>query len=159
MRVFDRWRVALGGILLLALGGCVDVRSYEGSWSGDIVTSEGVRVGFSRDTEVEELYLEEVTLRSMTGSLTTSDGTFFAAPLKTVSGFANDALASLTFDGAPLRSYILYAPVGGGEAAPPASAAGILATVVVSLFTDDHLELRVLRGNELFGVFPLQRKE
>ncbi len=31
--------------------------------------------------------------------------------------------------------------------------------MVISLFSDDHVELRVIRGNDLFGVFSLQRIE
>ena len=63
---------------------------------------------------------------------------------------SNDSLASLTFDGYPLRSYLLFAPPRGEPDPWPAM-------MVVSLFSDERVELRILRGNDLFGVFNLKR--
>jgi hypothetical protein len=141
--------------VLFALGlttGCVDVRNFEGSWSGRIVTEEAVRQGFSVSTQVERLEMSEVSLQTISANLTTDDGRFERTPLQRVIKLANDSLASLTFDGAPLRSYLLFAPLVGELTQSPAS-------IVISLFGDDHLELRIFRGNDLFGVFNLNRPE
>mgnify|MGYP006921651648 CR=1 FL=1 len=63
-----------------------------------------------------------------------------------------DALGSLTFEGDPLRSYLMFAPVQEAQNLGPA-------TMVISLYGDDHVELRVFRGTDLFGVFYLDRDE
>jgi len=135
-----------------ALGGCVDVRNFEGTWSGPIVSEEAVRQGFGLDATVELLTLTHVDLQAVTATLTLNDGKFKETRLTRVLKFSNDALASLTFDGSPLRSYFLFAPLETDTAGPPAM-------VVLSLFGDEHIEVRVFRTNDLFGVFYLHRKE
>lgn len=136
--------------MLGAFGGCVDVRAYEGSWAGAVLEDPAVRSGFAADTRVDALVLADVTLRSLSATLTTSDGRFSQTALQPVTRGGADALASLTFDGDPLRSYLLWAPV----AADPRSAT---AMVILSLFDNDRVELRVFDRDELFGVFPLRR--
>ncbi len=138
--------------LTLGLWGCVDMRSFEGPWSGKIVAEEALRQGFSVDTEVALLQLDQVDLLQITATLTTSDGQFQATPLTRMEKFSYDVLSSLTFDGNPLRTYLLFAP-------PAAAAGGELAYCFISLFGDNHVELRVLQGNELFGLFNLYRSE
>jgi hypothetical protein len=147
-------RGALLGALALAatLGGCVDVRNFAGDWTGRVVSEEAVRQGFAVDTSVDLLTLGSVDLQSVSATVTLSDGRFKGTRLQRVVKFSNDALASLSFDGSPLRSYLLYAPLEGDPNGWPAS-------VVISLFGDDHVEMRVLRGNDLFGVFVVHRKE
>jgi hypothetical protein len=140
-------------LLLLALaGGCVDVRSFAGDWQGGVVSEAAVRQGFAPEARVELLTLKDVDLQGVTAMLTTSDGRFASSRMTRVVKAANDAIASLTFDGAPLRTYLLFAPLANDPAGPPAS-------IFISLFGDDHIELRVLRGNDLFGVFNLARTE
>jgi hypothetical protein len=136
--------------LLLAPSACVDVRSFAGSWSGPIVPDDTVRQGFNSDARVDELLLGEVDLRGLTASLSSSDGRFHQTVLTPVSKVANDPLASLTFDGSPLRTYLLFGALASEPQAPPA-------WTLVSLFSDDHVELRVIRGNDLFAVFQLNR--
>lgn len=149
-------QAALWSWLLLsacAVPGCVDVRSFAGSWSGGIVSEEGVRQGFTTDTRVQALTLSQVELQTIIGSLTTTDGKFHDTRLEPVLKFANDALAGLTFDGAPLRSYLRIAPLASEPGGHPAY-------MVISLFGDDHVELRVFRGkDDLFGVFMLHRED
>lgn len=143
-------------VLLHGLSGglcaCMDVRSFEGQWSGKIVAEEALRQGFAADAEVGLLQLDHVDLQLITATLTTSDGQFKATPLTRMEKFSFDVLSSLTFDGNPLRTYLLFAP-------PATAAASELAYCFISLFGDNHVELRVLRGNELFGLFNLYRKE
>ncbi len=138
--------------LTLSLWGCVDMRSFEGQWSGTIVAEEALRQGFTVNTEVELLQLDQVNLQQITATLTTSDGQFRATPLTRMEKFSYDVLSSLTFDGNPLRTYLLFAP-------PAAAPGGELAYCFISLFGDNHVELRVLQGNALFGLFNLYRKE
>jgi hypothetical protein len=139
-------------LLTLAAQGCIDIREFEGTWAGDIVSEPAVRQGFTTEVRVEALQLENVDLEGLGARLTTSDGKFKDQPLTRVNKFSNDTIASLTFDGAPLRSYLMFAPLSGETVGGPAM-------MVISLFADDHTELRILRGNDLFGVFSLTRQE
>jgi len=135
-------------VALALLSSCVDVRSFEGKWQGGIVDEPAVRQGFTAGVTAE-LALKNVSLQSMGAGLTTSDDQFKDTTLFRVTKSASDALASITFDGDPLRTYLLFTP-------PTPGAAGS-AVAVVSLFGDDHVELRLIRGNDLFGVFYLRR--
>jgi hypothetical protein len=131
---------------------CVDIRDYESRWRGAIVPEAVVRQGFTANVTVDPLELTNVDLQGLTARLTTSDGKFKAADLTSVVKFSADNLASLDFDGNPLRSYLLYARLSAEPTACPAQ-------MVISLFSDDHVELRVIRGNDLFGIFSLRRIE
>jgi hypothetical protein len=137
-------------LLAVELAACVDVRSFAGTWSGAIIADEPVRQGFAADARVESLLLANVDLRSVTASLSTNDGRFHDSTLVPVHKAASDSLATLTFDGSPLRSYLFFSPTLNEAQAGPA-------WELVSLFSDDHVELRVIRGNDLFGVFQLYR--
>lgn len=143
----------------LSLGGCVDLRAFGGSWSGPIVEEPAIRQGFSADVEVDPLELSDVSLDGLSAKLTTSDDKFDATRLIPVTRAGNDALASLTFDGDPLRSYLLYAHVEDSDhSSSTSSSAARTALVLVSLFSDDRVELRILRSNSLYGVFRLERQ-
>jgi len=131
---------------------CVDIREYEGRWRGSIVPESAVRQGFTTDVTVDPLELTNVDLQGLTARLTTSDDKFKAADLTPIKKFSADTLANLDFDGNPLRSYLLFAQLSSEPAGCPAQ-------LVVSLFSDDRVELRVIRGNDLFGVFLLLRVE
>jgi hypothetical protein len=139
-------------LVLFILSGCVDVRGFAGSWSGGIVSEDAVRQGFSAETNVDPLVLSNVDIHGLDAMLSLSDGKFKETRLERVVKFSNDALASLSFDGAPLRSYLLFSPFASDPNGWPAS-------LVISFFADDHVEMRVLRGNDFFGVFYLHRKE
>lgn len=134
----------------LLVSGCVDVRSFAGGWIGSVVSEPAVRQGFPPDARVELLTLKDVDLQGVTATLTTSDGRFANSRMTRVIKAANDAIASVTFDGGPLRTYLLFAPLASEPSGTPAS-------IWISLFGDDHIELRILRGNDLFGVFNLER--
>jgi hypothetical protein len=140
-------------ILLCALlPACVDVRGFAGAWSGAIIADEPVLQGFAPATRVDQLVLSNLDLRGVTAVLTTTDGRFQQTRLTPVTKFASDPLATLTFDGSPLRSYMLFAS-SQLSTDPPGSPVLLL----ISLFSDDHVELRAIRGNDLFGVFQLYR--
>jgi hypothetical protein len=132
--------------------GCIDIQSFEGNWSGTVIGEEALRQGFSPEARVDILSLSKLDLRHVSAIVTTSDGKFSKTQLSLVAKYSNDSLASLTFDGAPLRTYLLFSPVENEED-------GRLASIFISLFSDDHVEMRVIRGNDLFGVFHLERQE
>ncbi len=138
---------AVLGLSFLFAAGCVDMRAFEGRWTGSIVAEAAVRQGFSEDARVELLELSNVRLQGLTAQLTTSDGKFDRTTLSRITKAAGDALASLSFDGDPLRSYLLFAKPADADQA---------ALMVLSMFGDEHIELRVISGNELFGVFYLR---
>ena len=95
--------------------------------------------------------LSDVDLHALDAVLTTSDGKFAATRLQRVQKFSSDVLASLSFDGNPIRSYLLFARLASE------TTSGAPAMIIVSLFGDEHVELRIIRGNDLFGVFHLTR--
>ncbi len=142
--------LVLVGFLVLA-GGCLDVRDFEGSWAGAIVAEEAVRQGFGASVKVDPLVLADVDLVKLSATLTTSDGKFQASTLQRVTRFTADTMASMSFDTSPVRSYLHYAP-------PSAESGGCNAMVLISLFGDEHVEVRIIRGNDLFGVFSLKRQ-
>ena len=129
--------------------GCVDIRSYAGDWQGSIVEEPALRAGFATQVRAEPLRIEALSDYSLDGTLTTSDGSFRQAELRLLSRAQSDVLGSLTFDGDPLRSYLLSAsPDDGPE---PWTLA------LISLFGDEHVELRLIRQNDRFGIFYLER--
>ncbi len=138
--------------LIAAASGCTDLRSYAGTWHGPIVAESAVRLGFAAKTQVSSLILEDVSLTTLRATLSTSDGRFDTVSLTRFLKAASDNLASMTFDNNPLESYLLFGSPQGprGSDEPPA-------LVVISLFPDEKVQLRVLRGNDLFGVFHLER--
>ncbi|MCA9665772.1 MAG: hypothetical protein KC503_09300 [Myxococcales bacterium] len=152
MRYTAHLRAALVLVLAASVAGCVDVRSFEGEWRGSIVEDPAVRQGFSPDAEVAPLMLAGITLQTLDATLTTNDGKFSATPLTRVSRASSDALGSLTFEGDPLRSYLLFGPVNEASEGGPA-------TMIVSLYGDSHVEMRIFRGSDIFGVFYLRRPE
>jgi len=146
--------VLLAALISLAAtaGACVDVRAFAGSWSGEIVAEPAIRQGFTEDTRVAPLVLSNLSNNSVTATLTTSDGRFDNAPVAPIVKAGADVLASMTFDGDPLRNYVLFATLSSEPTTSPA-------TVILSLFADDHVELRAFRGNDLYGVFYLRRRD
>jgi hypothetical protein len=144
--------VILSGLVVAGTSACVDVRDFKGTWFGQIISEEAIRQGFTEKTQVDELQLSDVDLQGLTAILTTSDGKFSQTALTRVIKFSNDILSSLTFDGDPLRTYLLFAPLASEPSKPPAQ-------MLISLFGDDRVEIRIVRGNDLFGVFRLKRKE
>ena len=69
------------------------------------------------------------------------------AALRPPARLSNDALTTLSFDGADFVNYLFFADPTSGEPA----------LVIVSLDPEDRVGLRVLRGEDLFGVFIISR--
>ena len=127
--------------------GCTDVRSFQGSWSGSIVSDPELREGFSESARGDELRIERADLHAFSALLTSKDGRFADASLRSFSKVAGDAISNLTFAGDPLRSYLTFVDLADPE--------GATATAIVSLFDDDRVEWRVMWRRELFGLFKL----
>ena len=132
-------------------GGCLDVRGFEGSWAGGILSEEAVRQGFSATATLDPLVLQNVDLNRVSATISTSDGKFKDSRLTRVTRFTADPMASMSFDANPVRSYLHFAPLAN-------ESSGCDAMVLISLFGDEHVEVRIIRGNDLFGVFNLKRK-
>ncbi len=149
-------RRTASGILLAALTlglvGCLDVRDFEGEWQGAVITEDAIRQGFATGTMVAPLTLKDVDLNKVAATLSTSDGKFNKTALTRVAKFSNDTLSGLVFEGNDVRTYMFNARLHSETSGCPA-------TVLISLFSDDHVEARVIRGNDLFGIFHLTRKD
>lgn len=139
----------LGTLALLCVA-CLDVRDFEGRWTGERVGEAAeLRQGFP-DRAAATLEIEQADLRSLRAHLTIEGDVLDQALIQPIPGAEADALAGITFDGSPARVYLAFAATadGGGDA-----------LVVVALYSDERVEVRVLRGGlqPLYGVFLLER--
>ena len=131
------------------VGGCNDLRDFRGAWTGPRVGDAApLRVGVG-DTATATLDIAAVDLHGLAGTLSV-DGLVTAATFEPVAGAEADVLAGLTYDGGPLRVYLGFVPVDDGVGT---------ATAVVSLYDDDRVEVRLLRGGtaKIYAIFALQR--
>ena len=127
-----RWLV----IVLAVLAACNDVRDFEGTWSGPRVgDTPALRVGVASDATAA-LAIDAIDKRGLRGTLTV-DGLIDAADVTSLEGAEADALAGITFSGAPLRVYLAFAATtdGGGDV-----------MAVIAIFDGDRVEIRLLRG-------------
>ena len=133
-------------VLVVALGGCNDLRDFSGTWQGGRVgEAEVVRVGVAVNARAT-LSVERIDAHGLGGHLVV-DG-IADADLTSLAGAEADALAGMTFSGSPLRVYMAFVPTldGGGEA-----------LAIVALFDDHRIEVRLLRGGTtpLYAIFAL----
>jgi hypothetical protein len=145
----NRSLVMLAGIFFTAAG-CLDVRDFEGTWTGERVGEHAdLRQGFADDASAT-LVIDHATLRAMDARLTIA-GVLDSAIITPVAGAEADVLASMTFDGAPARVFLSFAPGvdGGGDA-----------LVMIALYDDPRVDVRVLRGGSspLYGIFSLRNR-
>ena len=129
--------------------GCLDVRDFEGAWSGERVGEhEALRQGFA-DRADATLVVESVDLRSLSARLTI-EGLFQEALVAPIPGAEADVLTTMSFDGSPARVFLSFVETidGGGDA-----------MVMVAMYDDPRVVLRVLRGGAmpLYGIFALAR--
>ncbi len=132
---------------LVALAGCQDLRDFTGTWSGPRVGGEHVRQGFGSGASAT-LEINGIDLDGINARLSTNDDRFGGATIVAVPGAEADVLTTMTFDGSPLRVFIAFAEARDGGGA---------ATAFISLYSDDRIEMRLLRGgdNPLYGIFAL----
>ena len=143
-----RWATpVIVAVISILLVGCSDLRDFRGSWHGPRVGEAAVvRVGID-DAATARLVIEDLDAHGLTGALTIG-GVVTGAPLASLPGAEADALAGMTFTGAPLRVYLAFVaiPDGGGDA-----------LALVALYDDRRIEVRVLRGGShpLYAIFAL----
>lgn len=131
--------------------GCLDIRDFEGTWSGSRVGDDPVlQVGFAEQSSAT-LVVDDVDLLTLEGSLTTSGDELVSAEIRPIAGATADAISDMTFAGSPERVYLSFVE--------PTDGAGD-ALAIVALYNDDRVEVRILRGNPapLYGVFALDRQ-
>ena len=133
-------------VATLVVAGCQDLRSYRGSWSGGLTGDPNLAAGFSGEATAT-LTIDSADHLALAGRLTLP-GLFDGAAVDSVRRASGDALGAIKVGASPLRSYVAFAQ----------PLAGTPALVVASLFADDRVELRIIRGtDELYGVFLLTR--
>lgn len=136
-------------LVALALAACNDLRDFRGDWTGARVgDNPALRVGVEGNATAH-LVLDRVDRHGLAGTLDV-DGVVAGSPLASLPGAEADALAGLSFDGAPLRVYLGFVATtdGGGDA-----------LAMVAVYDDDRVEVRVLRGGArpIYGIFALHR--
>jgi hypothetical protein len=137
--------LALVGCVVGCLGGCNDLREFRGTWAGARLgdTSSVLRVGPGTSAS---LSIDRLDAHRLEGRLSI-EGLLPETPISSLPGAEADVLAGLTFGGAPLRVFLAFAPVpdDGGEV-----------LVVIALYDDHRVEVRVLRGGSaVYGIFAL----
>lgn len=140
-----RW-ATLVLLTVLTLGACNDLREFRGDWRGPRVGDAAVlRLGVGDGAAT--LSIDQIDGHGLQARLAV-DGLLPETPITSLPGAEADALAGITFGGAPLRVYLAFAamPDAGGEA-----------LVVVALYDDRRIEVRLLRGGTqpLYGIFAL----
>jgi hypothetical protein len=137
--------LALVTVVATALAGCNDLRDFRGTWEGARVGDAPVlRVG---DGERASLTIDNIDAHGLGGRIAI-EGLLPEQPFESLPGAEADAVASMTFAGAPLRVYLAFVPIpdGGGEA-----------LTLIALYDDRRVEVRVLRGGSrpLYAIFAL----
>ena len=132
-------------VLALLLAACNDLRDFQGEWTGSrIGDSPVVRVGVPDGAQCS-LTIDAVDKHGLRGHLTV-DSLVTDAEIVSAEGAEADALASMTFAGSPMRVYVAFADAPDGPL-----------TVLVALFQNRRIEVRVLRGGgaPVYGIFAL----
>ncbi len=137
---------------LLPVTACTDIRDYEGTWTGSIVTNSTLREGFSANTEIT-LQIDEIDRSDLVGTLTVGPSQeatagFTDATLIPMSRAGNDVLGDLSFDGDPIATYLFHVA--------PDDPTEEHATVLISAHPDQRMEVRIFRY-DLYGVFRMRR--
>lgn len=131
----------------IAFSGCSDLRDFRGAWEGPRVgTAEVVKVGAPQASGAT-LVIEEIDSHGLSGTITI-EGLVADAPVATLPGAEADALAGMTFSGAPLRVYLAFIDIADGNGD---------ALAVIALYDHRRVEVRVLRGGAgpLYAIYAL----
>ncbi|MBK7073597.1 MAG: hypothetical protein IPH44_14960 [Myxococcales bacterium] len=139
---------AVLAVAAITLGACTDVREFDGRWSGPRVgDAPALQVGVAHDATAA-LTVARVDRYGLTGTLDVT-GLCVGAAVAPLAGAEADRLASLTFDGAPLRVYLATVATvdGGGDA-----------LAMIALFDDRRVEVRLIRGGArpVYAIFDLR---
>ena len=139
-------RVPLVVALLLLAGGCEDIRRFEGTWVGPVSADPAHQQGFGSASFLRAT-VKSVSRTSIDLSMELPEaGT--SVPFEPIRHASDDVLGDLRLDGEPLRTFLGFLR--------PAAGQPFLA--VVSLFAEDRIDVRLIRGpDEAYGVFSLRR--
>jgi hypothetical protein len=140
--------VAVAG--LVALAACNDVRDFAGDWHGDRAgLSPAVRVG---EGVSATLTIADIDKHGVRGHLVVL-GNDPALPLvdadfSSLEPAEADALATMTFSGAPLRVYLAFVPTAtGGDA-----------LAVIALYDSHRIELRLI-ARDAYAIYALEQTD
>ena len=132
----------------LALAACNDVRDFAGDWSGNRAgTSPALRVG---DGLTATLTIESIDNHGLRGHLRVvhmdEAAPLIDADFASLEAAEADALATMTFAGAPVRVYLAFVPAADGD---------VLA--MIALYDSRRIEVRLLRGgpSPLYAIYAL----
>lgn len=139
----------LGFCCLAAALGCGDLREFHGTWRGPRVGADPALLVGALGDGVVQLTIAKVDRNGLHGRVQIAG--VVDSPIDSIPGAEADVLAGMTFDGSPLRVYLAFA-----EFRPTGSA-----LVVISLYDDHRVELRLIRGSEspIYAIFALQRDQ
>jgi len=143
-------RRATIALVVVGLAACNDVRAFRGNWNGARVGDAAVlKVGVA-PTARAALAIDDIDTHGLTGRLSI-DGLVENAALTSLAGAEADVLAGMTFSGAPVRVYLAFVDIPG--------VAG-QAFVVVALYDDHRIEVRVMRGgaSPIYAIFALSEE-
>jgi hypothetical protein len=138
-------RPALCLLVALALAACNDLRDFQGEWTGSrIGDAAPLKVGIADDAHAR-LTIDSIDKHGIAGRLSI-DGIVTDEPFVSIEGAEADALATMTFGGAPMRVYMAFVDAADGEI-----------VVMVALFDSRRVEVRALRGGlvPLYAIFAL----
>lgn len=130
----------------MALVACNDIREFSGRWQGDRVGSApALRVGPGETVTLDIDGIDNHGIRARIAI----PGLVSETSITSLEGAEADALANLSFPGNPLRVFLAFAAMpSGGDA-----------LVMIALYDDERLDVRVLRSGEtpLYAIFALHR--
>lgn len=134
-------------VACLALAACNDIRDFSGRWEGKRVgTSPTVRVGPGSSVTLD---IDGIDNHGIRGRIAV-EGLFGETDITSVEGAEADVLANLSFPGNPLRVFLGFAAATDGKGD---------AMVMIAIYDDDRVDVRVLRGGQLplYAIFALER--
>ncbi|HEY5950314.1 MAG TPA: hypothetical protein VIV40_32695 [Kofleriaceae bacterium] len=134
--------------IVVGLAGCNDVRDFAGEWSGARAgTSPAVRVGEGTSAT---LTIDTVDRHGLRGHLrvvgTDATAPIIDADFQSLEAAEADALATMTFSGAPMRVYLAFVATADGDA-----------LAMIALYDSHRIEVRLLRGGAapLYAIYAL----
>jgi len=133
-------------LVLLTLLACNDLREFRGTWQGPRVgDAPPLQLNIGKTSAT--LAIDTIDNHGLAARLSI-EGLLPETPITSLAGAEADVLAGITFGGDPLRVYLAFVamPDAGGDA-----------LVVVVLYADRRVEVRLLRGgtSPLYGIFAL----
>jgi hypothetical protein len=175
-RVSPRATLLASVACVASLAGCRDLSGFStakgGSFEGSIIGADFIRAGIPATSDAGVatrlcLTLDTDHLQDTPGQLSTTDGMFHDAPMRTIPQMWHDPLSTLSFGEGRLKNLVYVV-----TASFPLADGGTDVFAVVSLMQSGNVEVRLLQGaprmlqdaaspmpngGNLFAVFTLQR--